>query len=119
MKSLPALISGTFLLCIALSPAIAQSVTAEDAKNHIGEKATVCGKVANQHIAANSAGHPTFIDLDSAYPNRIFTILVWGNDKLAVGELPSLGSRVCVTGLIQNYRGVPQIAVWSRDQLSR
>lgn len=119
MKTLGTFISISFLFSIALSPAIGQKITAVDAKNHIGEKSTVCGKVANQHTAASSHGLPTFLDLDSAYPNRIFTVVIWGNDREAVGELPTVGSRVCVTGLVENYRGIPQIAVWSRDQFSR
>lgn len=116
MKTLRAFNSVTILLSTILSPALAQTITAAEAKNHLGEKTIVCGKIANEHTAASSRGKPTFIDLDSAYPNRIFTIVIWGDDRPAVGELPPVGLRVCATGLIQDYRGVPQIAVWSKDQ---
>lgn len=119
MGTLRTYIGVIFLLSVALTPALAQRISAEDAKSHIGEKTTVCGKVANTHTATNSRGKPTFLDLDSAYPNRIFTIVVWENDKQEVGELPSVGSRTCVTGLIANYHGVPQIVVWTRAQFSR
>lgn len=108
-----------FLLSIALAPAIAQSITAADAKNHIGEQATVCGKVASERTATSSRGEPTFINLDSAYPNQIFTILVWGDDRRSVGELPHVGSHLCATGMIKDYRGVPEIVVSSSGQLSR
>ena len=89
------------VLVIAVGTATAQSITAADAKNHIGEQATVCGKVASEHTATSSRGEPTFINLDAAYPNQIFTILVWGDDRQKVGELPREGSRVCATGVIQ------------------
>jgi hypothetical protein len=87
------------VLVIAVGTATAQSITAADAKNHIGEQATVCGKVASEHTATSSRGEPTFINLDAAYPNQIFTILVWGDDRQKVGELPREGSRVCATGV--------------------
>jgi hypothetical protein len=40
--------------------ATAQSITASEAKNHIGETATVCGKVVSTHYASRSRGQPTF-----------------------------------------------------------
>ncbi len=119
MKSLRTLTVAGYLLSIALSPALAQSITAADTKNHIGEQATVCGKVASEKTATSSRGEPTFINLDSAYPNQVFTILVWGDDRQNVGELPRIGSRVCATGLIKDYRGVPEIVVRSSGQFSR
>jgi hypothetical protein len=117
MKSLRSLKVVVLLLLIALSPAMAQSITAADAKNHIGEQATVCGKVASEHTGASSRGEPTFINLDSAYPNQLFTVLVWGDDRKNVGELPRIGLRVCASGPIKDYRGVPEIVVRSSGQL--
>ncbi len=119
MRSLRTLAVAVLTLQIALLVATAQSIKAADAKTHIGENATVCGIVASEHTATNSRGEPTFINLDSAYPNQVFTILVWGDDRKAVGALPRDGSHVCATGLIKDYRGVPEIVVRSTGQFSR
>jgi len=108
----------TILLLLA-SIAQAQTLSAGQAKAHEGEKATVCGKIASEKTATSSRGEPTFINLDSAYPKQIFTILVWGDDRKSVGKLPREGERVCATGIIQDYRGVPEIVVKSSGQLSR
>jgi hypothetical protein len=86
---------------------------------HEGENTTVCGVVASERTATNSRGTPTFINLDSAYPKQVFTILVWGDDRNNVGEMPRNGSRICVTGLIADYHGVPEIVVKNKGQLSR
>jgi len=118
MKSVRTLVTASFLLSIALTSALAATITAADAKNHIGEQATVCGKVASEKTATSSRGEPTFINLDAAYPNQIFTILVWGDDRAAVGTFPSTGAHVCATGMIKDYRGVPEIVVRSSGQLS-
>ena len=107
------------LLSVTFLPAMVTTITAADAKNHIGEQATVCGNVASEKTATSSRGEPTFINLDSAYPNQVFTILVWGSDRKNVGELPRVGTRVCTSGMIQDYRGVPEIVVRSSRQLSQ
>jgi len=106
-------------LAIAVSPISAQTISATDAKNHVGEKATVCGKIASERTVSSSRGEPTFINLDAAYPNQVFTILIWGDDRQNVGALPTEGSRVCATGLIQDYKGVPEIVVKNSGQLSQ
>ena len=97
----------------------AEILTASQAKAHEGENATVCGTVASEHTAMHSRGEPTFINLDSAYPNQIFTVLVWGEDRSNVGALPRTGSHICATGTIQDYRGVPETVVRTSGQLSR
>jgi len=96
----------------------AQTISAADAKSNIGNKATVCGTVASERTASSSRGRPTFINLDSAYPNQIFTILIWGEDRQNVGDVPTEGTRVCATGTIEDYRGVPEIVVRTKSQLS-
>jgi hypothetical protein len=106
-------------LLLWASIAQAQTLTAAQAKAHESENATVCGSVAGEHTAMRSRGEPTFINLDSAYPNQVFTILVWGDDRANVGTLPRTGEHVCATGLIKDYRGVPEIVVRSSQQLSK
>jgi hypothetical protein len=63
------------LSCVALAPSgvntqapQAKRLTAADAKDHIGEQATVCGKVASSRYAATTRGKPTFLNLDKPYP---------------------------------------------------
>ena len=96
-----------------------QTLTSAQAKAHEGENGTVCGVVASIHTAATSKGVPTFINLDSSYPKEAFTILIWGDDRKNVGELPASGSHLCATGLIKDYRGVPEIEVKTKEQISR
>jgi hypothetical protein len=96
-----------------------QTIAASQAREHEGESVTVCGIAQNEHTAVASRGKPTFIDLDSTFPYQIFTVLVWEQDRPNVGALPRAGARVCVTGLISYYHGVPQIVVRNSGQFSR
>ena len=92
--------SGVVGLTVLLFAAVSQAteIPAAEAKSHIGEHASVCGKVSSERTATNAKGSPTFINLDAAYPNQIFTILIWGEDKPNIGELPPEGSHACATG---------------------
>jgi len=87
-----------------------KKLSAQEAKNHIGETATVCGSVASEHLGLNSKGQPTFINLDEPYPRQIFTIVIWGSDRSAFGKIPA---KLCVTGTISLYRKTPEIIAHS------
>jgi hypothetical protein len=94
-------------------------LTAAEAKDHIGERTTVCGRVASTHYAASSRGQPTFLNLDEAYPKHVFTILIWGSDRPKFGDPESKyrDKQVCVTGLIKEYRGGPEIVASEPTQI--
>lgn len=106
------------VLSFAVAPAYARSITAAEAASHVDQRATVCGKIAGVHTAYRSAGQPTFIDLDRAYPNEVFTAVIWGRDRAAVGTVSAVGHNVCFTGTISSYRGVPQIVLHGRGDWS-
>jgi hypothetical protein len=97
-----------------------KKITAPEAKDHIGEIETVCGKVASTHFAPGSKGQPTFLNLDEPYPKEIFTILIWGSDRAKFGapETKYRDARVCVTGKIANYRGKPEIVATESSQIT-
>jgi hypothetical protein len=95
------------------------SISAPEAKKHVGEKATVCGEVVGTHYAARSRGNPTFINLDKPYPNQIFTVLIWGSDRPKFGDPEEAyrSKRICATGKISDYKGVPEIVAYEPSQI--
>ena len=97
----------------------AKSLTTTQASSHIGEDATVCGKVVGAYYAQRSNGEPTFINLDKKYPNQKFTIVIWGDDRYQFHTPESFynGKKICVTGYIDSYRGIPQIVVQNPSQI--
>jgi hypothetical protein len=105
-------------LWTALSPA-QTPISAAEAKNHVGERATVCGEVASTHYAARRRGNPTFINLDQPYPNQIFTALIWGSDRPKFGDPEEMyrNKRICVTGKITDYKGLPEIVAYEPSQI--
>src|SRR5262245_38957530 len=102
----------------AASSASPDKITPAQAKDHVGKRATVCGVVASANFAARSSGQPTFLNLDEPYPRHIFTAVIWIEDRAKFGKPETLkGRRVCVSGLVEDYRGKPQIVLQDADQL--
>ena len=99
--------------------ASAASLTTDEAAHHVGETATVCGNVASANYTSHSKGQPTFLNLDKAYANQTFTAVIWGSDRSKFGtpESALLGKQVCATGVIQLFRGRPEVIVHDPNHL--
>ena len=96
-------------------------ITPAEARSHVGSRRTVCGTVASATYASGSRGQPTFLNLDRAYPNQIFTALIWGQNRSEFGSPPESiyrGQDICVVGLIEWYDGEPEIVVTGPSQIS-
>ena len=108
-----------FLSSLFVSLLFAAYLTTREAHEHIGENATVCGKVYGGYYAASSNGQPTFINLDGEYPHQLFTVVIWGENRGKFGPVERRwkGRRICVTGFIDAYRGIPQIVVDDPEQV--
>src|SRR5215469_13016040 len=114
-----ALLIPVFVL-LATSLSLAQrNLTAAEAKDHIGEQATVCGKVVSTRYAEGSRGSPTFLNFDQPYPNQVFTMLIWKSDRAKFGEPETKYSekQICVTGKVSAYNGKPEIVASDPSQV--
>jgi hypothetical protein len=93
----------------------------DDAINHVGEYATVCGFVVTAEFANFVENQPTFLNLATRFPNEVFTAVIWGADRGRFDYAPESlrGSSICVTGEITTYRDIAQIIVSTPDQIER
>lgn len=109
-----------FLLGSSLTLAAGKpKLAATQAKDHIGEEAIVCGSVASTRYAVSSRGQPTFLNLDKAYPNQPFTIVIWGRNRAKFGapEADLKGKSVCTEGLIESCHSTPKIEAMEPGQI--
>jgi hypothetical protein len=90
-----------------------KKLSAVEAKDHVGEQATVCGKVVSTRYAATTRGKPTFLDFEKSFPNSLFTVLIWGEnrEKFGTPEEKYRDKQICVTGKITEYRGAPEVVL--------
>jgi hypothetical protein len=93
-------------------PAAPDVIRVEDALKHVGKRVAVCGTVVDTAYLEHLGGAPTFLNLDRPYPNLSFTIVIWGQNRHAFRSSPHefyRGKKICVTGIVQTYKGRPQI----------
>jgi len=119
LRKLRASVFVTILLLAPAAPAQSQHITTREAKNHVGEKATVCGRVVGVHFVSSGKGQPTFVHFDEQYPNQVFTLVIWGSDRPKFGRPEDLyrNKDLCVTGKITSYLEVPEIVASNPNQV--
>jgi DNA/RNA endonuclease YhcR with UshA esterase domain len=109
------------LLALALSVQAPATVTTDQAKALIGKEATVCGTVKSARYASNSNRKPTFLNLDKAFPDPVFTVVIFDENRSKFSPPPESQFKdkaICVTGRIQEYRGAPEIIVTDPKQIA-
>jgi len=110
----------TLLLCLPFSsPTQDCTATVFEAHTMVGENATVCGTVSQMHYAEGTRGKPHYINMGDRFPKHAFTLVIWKSDlKKFEYNLKTLeGKQLAVTGLIEEYRGKPQIIVKNPGQI--
>jgi len=114
--------AAAFALLITLATATdalaVTKVVPADAIQHVGQTATVCGRVASAKYVTKGR-MPTFLNLDQPYPNQVFTAVIWGSVRPKFKEPPETlqGKTVCVTGAISAYKGKAEIVVEDPGQI--
>jgi hypothetical protein len=75
--------------------------------------------VVSTRYAASTKGQPTFLNLDKSYPNQVFTVVIWGSNRSKFGmpEDDYKSKRICVSGKITAYAGLPEIVVDDPKQI--
>lgn len=95
-------------------------IPAAEAMSYVGREATVCGRVMSAAYFGSVRGGPTFLNLDKAFPDQVFTVVIWNQNRGRFERPPERmydGRSVCVTGTIETYRGKPQIEVTDPEQI--
>ena len=89
------------------------AITWDQAFGHIGELVTITGPTISTVYASESRGQPTFLNIGRTYPDPgRFTVVIWGYNRDSFPFAPEVGyhdKTICVTGLVETYKGIPQI----------
>ncbi|KRT14008.1 hypothetical protein ASU31_21580 [Pedobacter ginsenosidimutans] len=109
------------LLLLLIAPAFyAKSQTlvlAKDAAQYVGKNVTICDSV----YSAKALDKLTLINLGSAYPKELITVVINKEDQSKFPSEPSsmfMGNKICVTGIISDYKGKKQILVTDPKQIT-
>lgn len=88
-----------------------------DAANHIGEEATVVGKVA---AVSTSGKGTTFLNFGDRFPRQTFSGVIFSRDEAGIGDVKGWeGKEVALTGKIEaSPEGKPQIVIKQAGQIT-
>jgi hypothetical protein len=70
------LADGITLAAVSTTIAAGPRLLSYQAKNHLGENASVCRVVVSTKYLESKRRAPTLLELDRAYPNQPFTIVI-------------------------------------------
>ena len=83
-----------------------------------GKKVTICGKVVSTKLSKN--GH-TFLNLDQAFPNQIFSATIWKSNSIHFSFPPHIKLKdkyVCLEGKITDNKGTPTMDLTNEKNIS-
>ncbi len=98
------------------------SISWDEAINHVGENQTVCGTVVGAMYADGSNGQPTFLNIGRDYPDSSrFTVVIWGKNRSNFNQSPEilyLGKKIYVSGKIDEYKGCAEMEATNPGQIN-
>lgn len=109
-----------FVAIASLSYSQVEVKSATELKDHIGDSIKYCGKVATARLMDRMMNAPAFLNIDQAYPNQTFTVVVWAADRKKFAERPEkfyLNKNVCIYGKLEKFKEQLQVVVHSEEQL--
>ena len=83
-----------------------------------GKKVTICGKVVSTKLSKN--GH-TFLNLDQAFPNQIFSATIWKSNSIHFSFPPHIKLKdkyVCLEGKVTDNKGTPTMDLTNEKNIS-
>jgi hypothetical protein len=95
-----------------------KKLTTKEAKYHVGQQATVCGRVASwRHTSAR--GSPTFLDLDKPYPDQPFSVVIWARNRARFKDPEDYRNKnICVVGRIGAHHGQSEMIISDPTKLA-
>ncbi len=95
-------------------------VNATTIKDHIGDSVKYCGKVVTARLMDRMNNAPAFLNIDGAYPNQVFTVVIWKPEREKFTEKPEkfyLDKNVCIYGKVEVFKEQIQIVLRSQSQI--
>jgi len=83
-----------------------------------GKPVNICGKVVSTKLSKN--GH-TFLNLDQAFPNQIFSATIWKDNSVNFSYQPHVffkNKNICISGKITENKGVPTVDIKNEKSIS-
>tara|TARA_R110002073_G_scaffold43095_2_gene119994 strand:+ start:985 stop:1341 length:357 start_codon:yes stop_codon:yes gene_type:complete len=115
MRYLVKLLSAAGIALLLATSAHAETISPQDASHYIGNSLTVEGVVSQ--VSATRGG-TTFINFGGRFPNHVFYAVIFRQNTDQFSDVFALeGRTIAISGVVELYKGKPQIVLNSADQL--
>lgn len=97
------------------------AITSDEAINYVGKKATVCGVVVEAVYLSHSQRKLTFLNFDQPHPDQAFDVVIEEADRAKFTGAPEemyKGKKICVTGLVNEFKGKAQMNITDPAQIT-
>ena len=94
-------------------------VTIDSVSTHVGQYIKICDNVSDA-FQPKGENKLTYINFGGKYPDHKFTIIIYPSDLPNFPFVPAdhyKNQQVCVTGIVTEYKGKPQIAAKFPEQI--
>jgi hypothetical protein len=104
----------------SVSSAAEPAIKAVEAKDHVGKRATVCGKVVEVQKAIYKAGRSWVLNVDAPAPRPPLSLYVPGNsidNYFWNADKKYANQQVCATGFIRDREGLIYMQILQPNDL--
>lgn len=113
-------ILSSLLFLFAFQQSAPDTITVSKAYQYIGKEAVVKGTVTSARKAEQVKGTPTFLNMKEDTVQ--FTVVIWDEVASQFSAQPhttfTVGKKIAVRGIVQLYRGKPQIKLTKVQNLN-
>lgn len=120
-SALAALPLTVVLAVVALQAASVPTITADEARDYVGKRVTVCGEIVaiGRAFSKRNGGKQIFLHFDKKPPESPFTAVVIGLQFETFWNLDkAVHKRACATGYVRNHDGLVHVVIDAYNQLT-
>jgi DNA/RNA endonuclease YhcR with UshA esterase domain len=108
------IVAAFLIIASSISVSAQTKITPDEAAKHIGDSVTVCGKIFGGRYFDRGENKITLLNMGAAYPQSPLTIVIEADSRKNFSNKPEefyADKQVCITGIIKEYKGKPQIII--------
>lgn len=96
-----------------------KKITLDEVKLNIGNQVMICDSISDTFVAKGDK-KTTYLHFGATYPNVKLTAVIFEKDVIKFESSPAIflmDKRVCISGLLKEYKGKPEIIVSDPSQI--
>lgn len=109
----------SFISCNIFAQTDYKKITLDEVKANMGNQVMICDSISDTFVAKGDK-KTTYLHFGATYPNVKLTAVIFEKDVVKFESSPAIflmDKKVCITGLLKEYKGKPEIIVSDPSQI--